>query len=127
MLTINVLLIAAPPAAAGRAHLVWAGRDAVLQCAGTPSRSSSSRPSPRVQHCWCCSDSALILHVTQLSGGCPGPGCPGLSGCLSSPPDTHINDWGILMAFIVHFVTIIANIFTIKFLATDSKKNLEYG
>ena len=45
MLTIIVLLIAAPPAAAGRAHLVGAGRDAVLQCARAP-----SRPSPCIHH-----------------------------------------------------------------------------
>ena len=94
---INVLLIAAHSAAVGHAqgvdpgHLGGAGHNAVLQRPrawppaprpSRPFRSVPSSPSPRVRHCCCCLDSALILHAMPgLSGGCPFPGCPGLSGC----------------------------------------------
>ena len=40
VIVIIVLFVGAPPAAAGRAHLVGAGRDAVLQRARAPSRPS---------------------------------------------------------------------------------------
>ena len=45
VIVIIVLFVGAPPAAAGRAHLVGAGRDAVLQRARAP-----SRPSPCIHH-----------------------------------------------------------------------------
>ena len=45
-----VLFLAAPPAAAGRAHLVGAGCNAVLQCARTPSRSFWSSLFPCIHH-----------------------------------------------------------------------------
>ena len=47
-----VLFLAAPPAAGCRAHLVGAGRNAVLQCARTPSKSFWGSLFPCVHHRW---------------------------------------------------------------------------
>ena len=96
---IIVLLIAAHSAAVCHAqgvhpgHLGGTGHNAGLQRPRTwpparrpsrPFRSVPSSPSPRVRHCCCCLDSALIPHVSRSSGW--------LSS-LSLPPPGHIHDW----------------------------------